>query len=239
MTIIGSGTVGNSLAKAMGIEALGKSEEKVEDDVVIICTPTLTIDGVQDLSEVKQALGGITEAKLVIIRSTILPGTTEQLQGTTDIPIIFVPEFGFEDTMYDDLKNPDYYLIGITEKSQNMTDLAIKILPPAKSYEVMLATEAEFAKYFTNIWGCFQVTLANTLYDWAGEYYDKALRGALKHKNLPKWGWKILDRGFRGYSGKCLPKDIKAGISATDNVIWKVIDNYNEKLLEENVSSSR
>ncbi len=232
--IIGNGTVGSALAKAMGEEALGKSDERVSDDVVIICVPTETIDGKQDLSQVKQALNRIENTKLAIIRSTVLPGTTEDLQRFYKFPIMFVPEFGFEDTMYDDLKNPKYYLFGTTDESFNFRGLAKNILPKAEEYILMPSKCAEIAKYITNIWGCFQVVLANTIYDWAGNDvdYGYALRGALKHKNIPQWGWRIHDKGHRGYSGKCLPKDIKAAISATDNDVWKVIDNYNESLIE-------
>src|SRR5574343_329005 len=113
-TIIGDGTVGKALAKAMGIEAQGKSDELITDDVVIICVPTETVDGQNDLTEVKQSLNRITDTKLVIIRSTILPGTTEKLQDEYPFPIMFVPEFGFEKTMEEDMANPEYYVLGMT-----------------------------------------------------------------------------------------------------------------------------
>lgn len=233
-TIIGDGTVGKALAKAMNITALGKEDTPVEDDVVIICVPTNSVQGRQDLSAVHHAMQLIQKAQLVIIRSTILPGTTDALQEQYSVPIMFVPEFGFEKTMYEDLKHPPYYLIGTTDKSFNARGLAKEVLPEADEYETMPAKAAEYAKYITNIWGCWQVTLANTVYDWMGSdavLYTQALHGALRHNNLPKWGWTITDQGKRGYSGKCLPKDIKAAISQYQQPIWQAIDAYNDRLL--------
>lgn len=233
MTIIGNGTVGTALAKAMKIEALGKSEDKIIDDVVIICVPTETMFYEQNQVQVRQALSRITKAKLVIIRSTILPGSTERLQRDYYFPIMFVPEFGFEKTMYKDMKSPKYYLLGVTEKSVGFIDMARDVLPKAKEYLKMTSTAAEWAKYTCNIWGCFQVTLANVMYDLMlhnDSMYSEAIRGAKKHKNIPQWGWDIWQDKERGYSGKCLPKDIKAIIGEHNHFILKTIDKYNESI---------
>jgi UDP-glucose 6-dehydrogenase len=234
--IIGDGTVGKALAKAMGITAMGPSEEKVSSDVIIICVPTLTTDGTQDLSCVKQALSRIEDTKLVILRSTVLPGTTESIQRESMHSIMFVPEWGFEATMYDDLANPEYYVLGVTEQSEGLVDLAKRALPKAKEYEIVSATAAEFSKYFANIWGSSQVVLANSFYDWVitqtgnPEVYEQAVQAAKHHKNIPQWGWKVFDQGFRGYAGKCLPKDTQAAISQYPSPLWKEFERYNEQL---------
>lgn len=231
-TILGDGTVGKALAKAMGITALGPSEEEVRSDVVIICVPTPTVDGVQDLSSVKQALGRVKEAKLVILRSTVLPGTTEQLQKGTDIPLMFVPEWGFEATMEEDLAHPGYHILGYTTKSVEFTQLAKDTLPYAIIYRIVTAKAAEYSKYFANIWGATQVALANSLYDWVGEdeVYEQAVSAARLHKNIPQWGWKIHDQGSRGYGGKCLPKEVQAAISQFPHPLWMEMERYNAGL---------
>lgn len=237
MTIIGNGTVGKALAKAMGIEALGKSNDLISDDYVIICVPTETNGYEHIQKEVIQALMRIEKAKLVIIRSTILPGSTDKFQKEYPFPIMFVPEFGFEKTMEDDLKNPTHYLLGVTDRSICFVEEVSNLLPGAKEYLTMTAKAAEWAKYITNVWGCFQVTLANVFYDLMNgddNLYLEATRGATKHKNIPKWGWKIWQDGERGYSGKCLPKDIKAIIGRYNNIILEMIDNYNENIKKDN-----
>jgi UDPglucose 6-dehydrogenase len=236
--IIGDGTVGKALGKNMGITPLGPSEDKVNADIVIICVPTETINGKQDQSNVEQALGRIEGADLVIIRSTILPGTTDRLQRTTDIPLMFIPEFGFEQTMIEDLKRPDFYVVGVTDKSKDLVHLALN-LPNRKGkcvFHTVRAISAEFAKYFINIWGSSQVILANSYYDWVisrtgnGDIYEEAIGVAKNFKNLPKWGWRIHDQGFRGYGGKCLPKDTQAAISQYASPLWQEFERYNQEL---------
>lgn len=214
--ILGNGTVGTSLAKAMGIEALGKSDEPVEAEVVIICVPTETIKGVHDQSQITQAMSRIKSADLIIIRSTVLPGTTDKLQAETDIPIMFIPEFGFEKTMYEDMKNPYAYVAGYTKRSYPIIPKAMHLLPLAQHWYHLPAVDAEFVKYTCNIWGAVQIVLANSLFDWLkakGGNWDNVIEGIQAHPNLPRWGWIVDDQGGRGASGKCLPKDLKAAIS--------------------------
>lgn len=236
--IIGDGTVGKALGKAMNITPLGISDEKVSAEVVIICVPTPTLNGQQDISAVNQALSRVEGAELVILRSTVLPGTTERLQATFPYPLLFVPEWGFEKTMEDDLANPTYHVFGFTERSSTLLYLAVKILPKAADYRYMPATAAEFSKYFANIWGSSQVVLANSFYDWVmnqtndPSIYDQAIEATKLHKNIPTWGWKIFDQGHRGYDGKCLPKDTQAAISQYPNPLWTQIEDYNNRLKE-------
>jgi UDP-glucose 6-dehydrogenase len=242
--VIGDGTVGKALAKAMNVTALGPSEDKVSAEVVVICVPTLTVDGTQDLSAVEQALSRIESTKLVILRSTVLPGTTERLQEKYSFPILFVPEWGFEATMDEDLANPEYYVFGTTEKSQEVLELASSVLPHSSYYEIITATAAEYSKYFANIWGSSQVVLANSFYDWVianghtPGTYEQAVTGATLHKNIPQWGWKIFDQGGRGASGKCLPKDLKAALGSSKldgkaRKFFQLIDKSNDEYVEE------
>lgn len=223
-TIVGNGTVGKALGKNIGTKPLRPSDEPIEDKVVIICVPTETINGEQDLSQVKQALSRIKKADLIILRSTVLPGTTDKLQKETDTPIVFVPEFGFEKTMVEDLANPEFYLIGRTKKRSKIE--VIDILPEANNYTFMTARQAEFAKYFTNIWGFTNIILANEFKKWAGDDYERAIQGAMLKDNMPKWGWEIQGK----VGGKCLPKDLKAGISQYPSKLFKMLEDLNEQI---------
>ena len=235
MTIIGNGTVGKAMGKAMKVKPLGKSDEVVNDDVVFICVPTPTIDGKQDLSEVEQAIKRVKTAQLIVIRSTILPHTTDILQINNPIPIMFLPEFGKEKTMEYDMAHPECYIFGMTKQSMPVGGLALEYLPEAPMIRVN-AISAEFAKYFSNIWRASQVTLANSLYDWVIKedgndiVYQQAISSILKLGDIPKYGWKIMADGKRGYAGKCLPKDIQAAIGRNPNRLWQEIERYNRQL---------
>jgi len=236
MAVIGDGTVGTALAKAMGVVPFGPGKEPICTDVVVICVPTETIGGRQDLTQVRQAISRVEKARLIILRSTVLPGTTEKLQKEVNFPLMFVPEFGFEATMEADLAHPSYYILGITPESFARIDLAKDVLPEAAHYLEMKSISAEFAKYFCNLWGSSQVVLANSCYDWVVEQtgdpsiYEEAVQGATFHRNIPKWGWVINQDGQRGYGGKCLPKDTQAAISQHKHPLWVACEKYNNRL---------
>jgi UDP-glucose 6-dehydrogenase len=237
VAIIGNGTVGSSLARAMGIKAIGPGDSTVEAKVVILCVPTETVDGVHDQSQVKQAFSRV-KAKLIVVRSTVLPGTTDELQKLTKTPVCFVPEFGFENTMYQDMKHPKMYVVGTTKQSFQKWYMAEEILPPCDEWQPMDAISAEFVKYFCNIWGCSQVILANSLYDWVrsqtkDKVWSQIIDGLRVHPNIPQWGWNVFHDNFRGYAGKCLPKDIQAAISQFPHPLWLMIERLNQDLKNE------
>jgi len=238
--IIGNGTVGKALGKAMGITPYGPGDEPISADVVVICVPTETKEGVHDQSQVEQAISRVENAKIIVLRSTVLPGTSDRLAKDLDIPLVFVPEYGFEATMEEDLAHPRSLILGVGEGvTLELVDLVITTMPRSNSVKSMSRASAEFAKYFANIWGCSQVTLANSLYDWViAQGYDDlvyrdAVLGALLHGNVPEWGWEITHQGTRGYGGKCLPKDIQAAISQYSHELWRQFEIQNRELRKE------
>jgi len=226
-TIIGDGTVGKALGINLGVKPLGPGKSKVMDNVFIICVPTDT----QDLVAIKDALSRIEDAHLVIIRSTILPGTTDKLQEDCEFPIMFVPEFGREKYMIEDLGNPDLYVFGYTDKSMGLVHLAEAVLPKSDCPRVVVkARAAELSKYFTNVTGATLISIANVFYDWALTDYDEALKAAQLFPNFPKWGFNVLDQGRRGYHGKCLPKDIQAMLQDYPNKLIQAVEDINNEL---------
>lgn len=226
--IIGDGTVGKSFGRAIGIEPIGPGDETVEATVVYICVPTPTIKGKQDLSAVKQAISRV-KADLIVIRSTVLPGTTEKLEK--DIPMIFMPEFGKEVSMDRDMAHPRVYILGTTEKSKHLVNLAVMALPMTDEIRVTTSTVAECVKYFSNIWKFSQVMIANSLYDWRPDEYQDVIDNLLILDDIPQWGWDVKNEGYRGASGKCLPKDFGAALGNNKNKLWQEMEDYNGSLL--------
>ena len=249
ISIIGDGTVGKALGEVLNVKPLGLSEEKINSRIVIICVPTPTVDFKQDLSAVHQAIGRIESAQLIMIRSTVLPGTTQNLSKQySKFRFVFIPEYGFEKTMKRDLQNSDI-IIGIDFIGDATNDVIISLvlesLPSANKVLMMPTVSAEFAKYFTNIWGCVHIMMANSLYDWvisSGydiDCYEEASLGAMLHKNVPYWGWKIFDHnGERGYGGKCLPKDIQAALGTFQHELWLEVERENNSLPDSEINES-
>lgn len=189
-------------------------------DIVFVAVPTPYLTGEEggrtgfDLSYVREAIVALEGAKTVVIKSTVLPGTTEELQA--EFPahkILFNPEFLTELTADQDMAFPDRQLLGATEQSFNVAADVLQLLPLAPFERVMRAREAEMVKYYGNTWFATKVVFANQMYDLCqalGLDYDEVKEAASADKRIGRTHLDIFHKGYRGYGGKCLPKDTRA-----------------------------
>ena len=117
----------------------------------------------------------------------------------------------------------------------------MQLLPLAPFERILPATEAETVKYFGNTWFSVKVSFANQMYDLCqklGIDYDRMVEAAAADKRIGRTHLNIFHKGYRGYGGKCLPKDIKALIQLADKKgvdlkLHKVAEEINNKLMEE------
>jgi len=188
-----------------------------ECEFVFIAVPTPTTPEGFDESIVRNALSLIGEGKTAIIKSTLLPGTTEMLQK--EFPGIFVlhsPEFLVEATAAHDAAKPQRNLVGIPVDSPAFREKAVsvlRILPDAPYQKVMLSRDAEMVKYAGNCFLYTKVLFMNILYDLAKETGCnwETLREALIHD--PRIGeshTQPVHASGRGAGGHCLIKDFEA-----------------------------
>jgi UDPglucose 6-dehydrogenase len=223
---------------------LGSMEEVNQAEVIFICVPT-PFDKEKnyfDLSYVEGALSKIDGEKIIVIKSTVLPGTTESLQKKyPQHKILNNPEFLTEATADQDMNYPDRQIVGYTEKSFNVAGDIMQLLPLAPFEKILPATESEMVKYFGNTWFSTKVIFANQIYDLCqklGIDYGRVMEAASADKRIGRTHLEVVHKDKRGYAGKCLPKDIKALIhfadkNGVDLKLHKVVDDINDKLLKE------
>ncbi len=138
--------------------------------VVFIAVPTPTTHNDSDISIVQEVLALVPAGATAIIKSTILPGTTEALQKK--FPGIFLlhsPEFLSEKTARHDVDHPDVTVIGVpvdTPEYRQKAAYILSILPVSPTI-VCSSKESEFVKYVHNIHGVIEIVYANLLYDLA------------------------------------------------------------------------
>jgi len=251
--IIGIGMVGGAVQKYFrekGAELflydkgknIGSVDEVNKADVIFICVPTpFTEEKGFDPSFVEDACNHISGEKIVVIKSTVVPGTTEKFQQKyPQHKFLFNPEFLTEATADQDMQYPDRQIIGYTKESYSVAGDILYILPLASFEKIMTSTEAEMVKYFGNTWFSVKVVFANQMYDLCqklGINYDKIMESASADKRIGKTHLEIFHKGYRGYGGKCLPKDIKALIQFADEKgvdleLHKITEKINNKLTE-------
>ena len=251
--ICGVGMVGGALRKYFenkGIKPflydkgknLGSLEEVNQVEIIFICVPTpFNKDKGFDLSFVEEACSNIEGEKIVVIKSTVLPGTTEKLQKKyPQHKFLFNPEFLTELTADQDMNYPDRQIVGYTKQSYNVAGDIMQILPLAPFEKILPATEAELVKYFGNTWFSTKVVFANEFYDLCeklGTDYNRIMEAAAADKRIGRSHLEVVHKNYRGYGGKCLPKDIRALIQFANHLgidlnLLKMVEEINNKLMK-------
>ena len=224
--IIGDGVVGGALRawfESQGADVhsydppKGLRDRAVIDEanVVFVCVPT-PYDAVRgfDHSYLLDAMGSITGCKLVVVKSTVLPGTTDELQRRyPQHRLIFNPEFLREASAVDDMAHPDRQIAGVTVQSARDGEAVLALLPPAPFVRVCSARQAEMAKYVANSFLAIKVSFANEVSDLCerlGIDYAATRDIVAADHRIGASHLDALADGYRGYGGKCLPKDSKA-----------------------------
>jgi UDPglucose 6-dehydrogenase len=184
-------------------------------DVVFVCVPTPYTAGVGfDDSFLLDAVSRIPGEMLVVIKSTVLPGTTELLQERfPQHRFMFNPEFLREVSAYDDFVRPDRQIVGCTARSRAEAQVVMELLPRAPFERVCSASEAEMAKYVANSFLAVKVSYANEIFDLCERMridYGQVRDMVGADARIGTSHMDVHDAGYRGYAGKCLPKDSKS-----------------------------
>ena len=183
-------------------------------DVAFVCVPTPFGPSGFDDSYVRAAVAAIPGSKVVAVKSTVLPGTTDRLQA--DNPrhkVLFNPEFLRERCAYEDFIKPDRQVVGCGADQANIANELLDILPPAPFATIATRKQAELVKYFSNCYLSMRVTFANQIYDICdklGVSYEEVKRMAEADPRVGGGYLEVATDGYRGYGGTCFPKDMRA-----------------------------
>jgi len=201
-------------------------EEINQCQLGIICVMTPShIDGSCDTSIVDSVIQWL-KTPLILIKSTISPGTTDRLISQTGKSICFSPEY-IGESDYDtgrhnfnkEIKNMSFVTIGGNPKIvDKILDFYLPILGPNKTYHITSAINAEIAKYMEN---CYLATKVVFCYEFEqickafNTSYNSVRECWLLDPRVESSHTAVFSKNVCPYSGKCLPKDIKAIISAS------------------------
>lgn len=217
------------------------SYDAVRDtDVTFIALPTPSRDdgsidtglverGTEALGE---ALRGKDRAHLVVVKSTVIPGTTaervapllERASGKRlgeGIDVAMNPEFLREGHAVRDFLDPDKIVLGADREGALATlrklyePLTARTETPVPVVETGLR-EAEMIKYANNAFLAAKISLMNELGNICKEYGVDAYEVADAIGLDERIGSQFLASGV-GWGGSCFPKDVAALIAAADS----------------------
>ena len=211
----------------------GYSDDVNKADIVFISVPTPRMpDGTVNGSAVEHAFKTLVKPKVVVLKSTVLPGTTENYQKKyPQHKILFNPEFLTEKRAWEDFLRPDRQIVGFTHESIDAAHVVLSLLPKApfmspwglSTYRPIkiTATEAEIIKYAGNIHFARKVNFANLLALTAerhGVDYENIRLGFGADFRVGDSHLDVRHGGYRGFGGYCLPKDLDGFIVHLDEI---------------------
>jgi UDPglucose 6-dehydrogenase len=233
--IIGLGFVGGAIYRSFkdkGINVLGYDIKKELDsfndcllsDILFLCLPTQFDISIKsyDKSIIVDVLNDLNNNKysgLVVIKSTIEPTTTDNLQSQFPLLKLFHnPEFLSAATAYEDFHNQSHIVLG---KSNNTSDDDLKVLEkfyhkyyPNANISLCSSTESESMKIYLNCFYSVKIQFFNELYllcDKTKTNYNNVLDLMLKNNWINPMHTKVPGTdGILSYGGYCFPKDTNA-----------------------------
>lgn len=226
---IGQGFVGKSYAddfEKRGFSVVRYAREKSfvinnekikKCDMVFVAVPTPTTPKGFDVSIVQDVIKLVGIGKIVIIKSTILPGTTKTLQKKYPSRIILhSPEFLSELTAAKEAANPFSNIIGMAKNSVRHKKAAkqvMSVLPKSPFNLICIAEEAELFKYIHNASGYTQIIFFNLMYDLAkvvGADWQVIESAVKADPYIPNRYARPVHKSGRGAGGHCFIKDFAA-----------------------------
>jgi len=200
-----------------------------DSDVSFVCvgTPSLR-SGKLDLSHLehvtREIATGLKEKKshhVIVVRSTVLPGTTESLvipilqdasgrHPGADFTVCYNPEFMREGSAVADFLEPPYTILGAQSPEHLALLHQLYETTPGLKFETTIPV-AEMVKYVSNVFHSVKVSFANEIgtlckhFEVDTEAVARIFISDTKLNISPAY----LSPGF-AFGGSCLPKDVRA-----------------------------
>ncbi len=213
----------------------------IPSDVIIVCvnTPSLP-DGRMNDSYLVKAIKNIAvllqsledeKYRVIVIKSTVVPGTTRRLKHLLEVDsrkvhdqdfgMAMMPEFLRQGRALKDSLNPSRIICGVfSEKERRFLSPLIESFS-VPSYFVTPET-AEFVKYATNSFLALKISFTNELANIITHFLTQNPRAQVNVDDVitlmgldPRINTAHMKAGI-GFGGSCFPKDVRALVALAE-----------------------
>ena len=234
--IIGVGTVGGNLSRELGAlkpqlydkyKGIDTRQGGAHYDAAFVCVDTPGADC--DISEVRAAIME-HDADVFVIKSTVLPGTTEALAAESGRAVIFSPEYYGGTQHCNNFSFPFTILGGEKEACVKVAQILQHVYDGTHQFCFTDARTAELVKYMENSWLAMKVSFCQQFFDIAGKagvcYEELRELFVLDPRVEPSHTFVYRDRPY--WDSHCLNKDVPAIAGAYDAPLLKGMIAFNE-----------
>jgi UDPglucose 6-dehydrogenase len=208
-----------------------RSDPSPAPSATLICVPTPTVHGEASLKSLWAALARVSKRiiasasyQLVVIRSTVPPGTTEKAgrflesasgkKAGVHFGICHNPEFLRAVSAEEDFLKPPLILVGATDHRSAAAVQSLYVCPGDSDTPTVITDPhtSEMVKYVCNLYNAAKISFSNEVWllcrslgidgDAVMSCVSKAAEGM--------WNPAYGIRGGSPYGGRCLPKDVEA-----------------------------
>ena len=245
--IVGYGIVGKAQAEFWGQENCiihdpnngfkNRALINKECDLAFVCVPSpMKEDKSCDISIVEETIQWL-DVPVIVIRSTIPPTTTDYLSSKYKKHIVFEPEYLGETALhpYLDLRKRKFVILGGERKACDVVVMYMQsLMHPDTHFYLTDAKTAELCKYMENSFLGMKVIFCNEFYEIAqtlGVDYNELRELWLADERIGR-SHTFVYPSNRGFSGKCLPKDINAIVKKLEELGYEA--KFIKAILENN-----
>jgi UDPglucose 6-dehydrogenase len=219
---------------------LNREEAVLNTDItfITVATPSQP-DGSIDLEHIKNSAIEIGKAlnkkdayHLVVVKSTVVPGTTENMVKPllerhsnkhcgSDFGLCMNPEFLREGSAFHDTLHPDRIIIGEHDKKSGDTlDALYKEFYSEEKLPTIRTNlpTAELIKYANNAFLATKISFINTIANICEKIPGADITTVAKGIGLDQRVSPEFLRAGLGYGGSCFPKDVKALIAFSNQL---------------------
>ena len=243
--IVGYGVVGKNLEKELeplSPDIIDKYKPEIDRishssyDIAFICVNTpFSEENPCDYSEVINAINEnkdrIKKEGVFVIKSTILPGTTEKIKKETKQNVIFSPEY-YGGTQHNKNFNFDFTILGgEKEDCIKVVQILQKVYDGRHKFSITDTKTAELAKYMENSWLATKVSFCSQFFEIAqkeGVNYEELRELFILDPRVnPSHTFVYRDHPY--WESHCLDKDVPAIALTEDAEFLKAVIEFNMK----------
>jgi len=202
--------------------------------IIFVAVATPNLNGKIDLEYVYKAIRSVVSVNndaIVVIKSTVIPGTGSKIENEFNVKIVSNPEFLREGNAIDDTVHPDRIIIGGEEEYAEKVANIWKFTHAP----ILITTRenAELIKYASNSFLATKISFINEIANLCEKIPNADVETVAKGMGYDRRIGPLFLKAGIGYGGSCFPKDIDAFIAyarelGEDMRIIKAAKNVNE-----------